>query len=120
MFNVILMNVVAPSVPWLNLVLGLGLGAKALLLADEGQGQVWVDRGEVCVVQRGRAAAASSPLRHVEQQRPETVRLFHRHLCNIDCLIVHTACLVCLICTVNGHSKKKEKKAKNVVLVAGT
>jgi hypothetical protein len=106
MFNAILMNVVAPSVPWLNLVLGLGLGAKALLLADEGQGQVWVDRGEVCVVQRGGAAAASGPLRHVEQQRSGTVRLFS----NIDCLMARTACLVCLISSVNGHSKKKKKK----------
>jgi len=44
----------------------------------------------------------------------------HRHLNNIDCLTACTACLVCYISTVNGHSKKKEKKAKNVVLVAGT
>jgi len=30
------------------------------------------------------------------------------------------ACLVCLISTVCGRSKKERKKAKNVVLVAGT
>jgi uncharacterized FAD-dependent dehydrogenase len=35
--------------------------------------------------------------------------------------MVHTACLVCFISTVNGHSKKKKKKkAKNVALAAGT
>jgi hypothetical protein len=34
--------------------------------------------------------------------------------------MAHTASLVCSISTVNGHSKKKEKKAKNVALVAGT
>jgi hypothetical protein len=32
--------------------------------------------------------------------------LNHRHLSNIDCLMVHTACLVCFISTVNGRSKK--------------
>jgi hypothetical protein len=32
----------------------------------------------------------------------------HRHLSNIDCLMVHTTCLVYFICTVNGHSKKKK------------
>jgi hypothetical protein len=31
-----------------------------------------------------------------------------------------TACLVCLISTVNGCSKKELKKAKNVALAAGT
>jgi hypothetical protein len=30
----------------------------------------------------------------------------HRHLSNIDCLMVRTACLACIICTVNGRSKK--------------
>jgi hypothetical protein len=44
----------------------------------------------------------------------------HRHLSNIDCLMACTACLICFIRTVNGHSKKKEKNAKNVSLVAGT
>jgi len=34
--------------------------------------------------------------------------------------MARTACLVYLISTVNGHSKKKRKKAKNVALVAGT
>ncbi len=34
--------------------------------------------------------------------------------------MAHTEYLVCLISTVYGHSKKKEKKAKNVALVAGT
>jgi len=44
----------------------------------------------------------------------------HRHLSNIDCLTAHMACLVCFISTVNGRSKKKRKKAKNVVLVEDT
>jgi hypothetical protein len=30
----------------------------------------------------------------------------HRHLINIDCLMVRTAHLVCFISTVNGHNKK--------------
>jgi hypothetical protein len=34
----------------------------------------------------------------------------YRHLSNIDCLTVRTACLVCFISTVNGHSKKERKK----------
>jgi hypothetical protein len=34
----------------------------------------------------------------------------HRHLRIIDCLTVHTACLVCFISTVNGHSKKRRKE----------
>jgi hypothetical protein len=33
----------------------------------------------------------------------------HRHLSNIDCLMVCTACLVCFICTVYGCSKKYEE-----------
>jgi len=32
---------------------------------------------------------------------------FLRHLSNIECLTVHTACLACFISTVNGHSNKK-------------
>jgi hypothetical protein len=32
----------------------------------------------------------------------------HRHLSNIDCLMAHTACLVCFISNVNGRSKKKK------------
>jgi len=43
----------------------------------------------------------------------------HRHLRKIDWLMAHTACRVCLISTVNGRGKKKEKKAKIVALVAG-
>jgi hypothetical protein len=50
----------------------------------------------------------------------EAVDLNHRHLSNIDCLTARTTCLVCLISTVNGHSKKKEKKATYVAQVAGT
>jgi len=34
----------------------------------------------------------------------------HRHLRNIDCLMARTACLVCFISTVNGHSKRKRKE----------
>jgi hypothetical protein len=33
----------------------------------------------------------------------------HRDLSNIDCLKACTACLVCFISTVNGHSKKRLK-----------
>jgi hypothetical protein len=33
----------------------------------------------------------------------------HRHLSNIDCLMAHTACLVCFISTINGRSKKKKR-----------
>jgi hypothetical protein len=42
-----------------------------------------------------------------------------RHLRKIDRLMTRTACLVCLISIVNGRSKEKEKKAKNVALVLG-
>jgi hypothetical protein len=34
----------------------------------------------------------------------------HRHLRNMDCLMVRTTCLVCFISTVNGCSKKKKEK----------
>jgi hypothetical protein len=34
--------------------------------------------------------------------------LGHRHLSNIDCLMAHTACLVCFSSTVNGRSKKRK------------
>ncbi len=44
----------------------------------------------------------------------------HRHLSNIDCLMVHTACLVCFISTVNGRSKIKENALEDVALVADT
>ena len=33
----------------------------------------------------------------------------HRHLSNRDCLLMHTACLVCFISTVNGRSKKRKE-----------
>jgi hypothetical protein len=36
----------------------------------------------------------------------------HRHVSNIDCLMVHTACLVCFISTVNGCSKKAKMLRK--------
>ncbi len=42
----------------------------------------------------------------------------HRHLSNINCLIAHTACLVCFISTVNGRSKKKENALEGVAQVA--
>jgi hypothetical protein len=38
----------------------------------------------------------------------------HRHLSNIACLMVCTACLVFFISTVNGRSKKKGKKKKKL------
>jgi hypothetical protein len=34
--------------------------------------------------------------------------------------MVHTVCLVCLISTVSGRSKKKENDLEDVALVAGT
>ncbi len=34
--------------------------------------------------------------------------------------MAHTACLVCLISTVSGRIKKRNKKANNSALVAGT
>ncbi len=43
----------------------------------------------------------------------------HRHLSNTDCLMVHTACLVCFISTVNGRSKKRENALEDVALVPG-
>ncbi len=46
----------------------------------------------------------------------------HRHLSNIDCLMAHTACLVCFISPVNGCNKKKKKKPSlgRPALVLGT
>ncbi len=45
----------------------------------------------------------------------------HRHLRNIDCLMAHTACLVCFISTVNSRSKKRKKRCLlRAALVAGT
>jgi hypothetical protein len=43
----------------------------------------------------------------------------------LDCLMAHTACLVCFISTVNGHCSKKRKEKKKLTLgrlalVAGT
>jgi hypothetical protein len=35
----------------------------------------------------------------------------HRHLSNIDCIMMYTTCLVCFISTVNGRSKKDKKEA---------
>jgi hypothetical protein len=34
----------------------------------------------------------------------------HRHLKNIDCLMAHTACLVCFSSSVNGCSKRKRNR----------
>jgi hypothetical protein len=48
------------------------------------------------------------------------MRLSHRHLSNIDCLMVCTVCLVCFISTVNGWSQKRENALEDVALVAGT
>jgi hypothetical protein len=39
-----------------------------------------------------------------------TLHLKHKHLRKMDWLMTRTACLVYLISTVNGHSKKKEEK----------
>jgi hypothetical protein len=48
------------------------------------------------------------------------VKFFHRHLSKIDFLMACTACLVCFISTVNGHSKKRENASEDVALVAGS
>jgi hypothetical protein len=40
----------------------------------------------------------------------KTVTKTHRHLGKIDCLMACTACLLCCISTLNGHSKKKREK----------
>ncbi len=44
------------------------------------------------------------------RKRNRQVTFSHRHLSNIDCLMAHTACHVCIFSTVNGHSKKRKKK----------
>jgi hypothetical protein len=45
----------------------------------------------------------------------------HRHLRNIDCLTVRTACLVCFISTVKDRSKKiKKRSLLRAALVVGT
>ncbi len=48
------------------------------------------------------------------------LKLTHRHLSNIDCLMACTACFVCFISTANGCSKKKENSLEDVARVAGT
>ncbi len=44
---------------------------------------------------------------------------FHRHLSNINCFTVHTACRVCFISTVNGRSKKERKEANKTCTNSG-
>jgi len=44
--------------------------------------------------------------------------IHHRHLSNIDCLMLRNACLVCFISTVNSCSKKRS--LGRLALVAGT
>jgi hypothetical protein len=46
--------------------------------------------------------------------------LDHRHLGNVDCLMVHTACHVCFTSTVNDCSEKKENALEDAALVAST
>jgi len=46
--------------------------------------------------------------------RNGAVSLPHRHLSNINCLTVHTTCLVGFIGTVNGCCKKKKKKRRQL------
>jgi hypothetical protein len=45
-----------------------------------------------------------------DQKVSKAEDLNHKHLRNIDCLKVHTACLVCFVGTVNGHHKKEALK----------
>jgi hypothetical protein len=47
----------------------------------------------------------------------QKIKFNHRHLSNIDCLMAHTACLVCFISTVNDRIKKNLGR---LVLVAST
>ncbi len=63
--------------------------------------------------ERGKQLADSLGLEFFETSAKENinVRVSHRHLRNIGCLTVHTACLVCFISTVNGRSKKERKEA---------
>jgi len=42
----------------------------------------------------------------------ETLKVSHRHINNIDCLRVSSACLVCFLSTVNGRIKKERKKKR--------
>ncbi len=58
---------------------------------------------KLCLLQAGASAAPLFIIHYVH-------RLTHRYLSNIDCLKVHTASLICFICTVNGRSKIKNKK----------
>jgi hypothetical protein len=63
--------------------------------------------------ERGKQLADSLGLEFFETSAKENinVRVSHRHLRNIGCLMVHTACLVCFISTVNGRSKKRKKRS---------
>jgi hypothetical protein len=71
-------------------------------------------------------AAATKKKKRKEEAYPWKVGASSGHITNLKQSILETfdiygtACLVCFISTVNGHSNKKEKKAKNVVLVVGT
>jgi hypothetical protein len=55
-----------------------------------------------------------------KHEKVQFVCFVHRHLSNIDCLMAHTACLVCFISTVNGPSKKGGNALEDVALVVGT
>ncbi len=48
----------------------------------------------------------------------KTLTVTHKHLSNIDCLMVHTAWLICFISTVNGSNKKRS--LLRPALVVGT
>jgi hypothetical protein len=67
--------------------------------------------------QSGVLVLTLAPWANAKQQ----LEIIHQHLRNIDCLTVHTACLVCLIGSVNGCSKKRKKRSLlRAALVAGT
>jgi hypothetical protein len=48
------------------------------------------------------------------------VRMSHRHLSNIDCLMAHTVSLVCFINTVNSRNKKKRNESQKCLGKCGT
>ncbi len=59
------------------------------------------------VLPHGTASAA--PWQKIKIKIGE-MRVDHRHLSNIVCLMARTACFVCFISTVNGHRKKMPYK----------
>jgi hypothetical protein len=77
---------------------------RAILLAEETQSDIESAFYKEAVAKKY-ASFFQSTLHHnngyfLQVKKPWTSK-------NIDCLTAHTACLVCLISTVNGRSKKR-------------